>query len=170
MNRTFQFFGSCRQQRDWSALVLFGIVAVVALVAAAVLVSKDMRVANLRRFHLGSEHYFAWAAHQAVPSMYNFENRIWLSNNMNAEGSFDTNDPTLVRDTINHFPARRITFGNYRMRQFKDHDQVMFLMSSQFCGDRLETLWHVRRDRLAGSDRLVVQRIKETQFVDGETD
>jgi hypothetical protein len=151
-------------------LVLGAIVGAVALATVGVLVSKEVRVANLKRFHLGTKNYCLWAAHQAVPSMYNFENRILLSNVVNEEGSFDPNDLTLVSDTINHFPARRITFGNYRMRQFKDHDQVMFLMSSRFGGERLETLWQVERERTDESDRLVTKRIKETLFIDSETD
>lgn len=106
-----------------------------------------MRVASLKRFHLASDNYGTWAAHQFVPSMYNFENKIVFSNLATKLEDVDPQDPTLIKDTLNHFPARHITFGNYRKLHFGEHDQATFRMVSTFRNQRLISTWKIdKRD------------------------
>ncbi len=157
MYRTITFFKDCTRQRDWSALLL-GFVILVAFVATiSILFSQQMRIASLKRFHLASDNFPAWAAHQFVPSMYNFENKIWFSNLATDLNNVDENDATLIKDTLNHFPARHITYGHFRQKHFGDHDQAVFKMVSTYRGQRLVSTWKInKRD-----DTLWVTRIDE---------
>ena len=157
MKRTINFIRDCYRQRDWAASLLGLAILATSVAALSILFSKQMRVASLKRFHLASDNYSVWAAHQFVPSMYNFENKIVFSNLATNPDDVDDQDPTLVKDTLNHFPARRITFGDFRKRQFGEYDQATFQMTSTFQNQRLVSTWKI--DKRDG--RLWVTRVDE---------
>ena len=147
MKRTLTFFRDCYRQRDWAAGLLAIAVLVTAVAAVSILFSKSMQVAALKRFHLGSKNYSTWAIHQFVPSMYNFENKIVFSNLATNLDDVDEQDPTLIKDTLNHFPARHITFGVFRKQHFGEHDQAAFRMTSTYRNQRLISNWKIdKRD------------------------
>ena len=163
MNRTLTFIRDCIRQRDWAASLLGLAIFATSLVALSILVSKQMQVASLKRFHLASDNYGIWAAHQFVPSMYNFENKIVFSNlatdpdDLDNLDDLDDQDPKLFKATLNHFPARHITFGHFRKQQFGKHDQAMFRMQSTFQTQRLVSTWKI--DKRDG--QLWVTRVQE---------
>ena len=157
MKRTLNFIRDCYRQRDWAAS-LFGIVILVTSVATlSILFSKQMQVAALKRFHLASDNYGVWAIHQFVPSMYNFENKIVFSNLATNLDDVDEQDATLITDTLNHFPARHVTFGDFRKQQFGERDHATFRMVSSFQNQRLISTWQIdKRDGI-----LWVTRVEE---------
>ena len=147
MKRTLNFIRDCYRQRDWAASLLGVAILATSLAALSILFSKQMKVASLERFHLASDSYGIWAAHQLVPSMYNFENKIVFSNLADNFDDVDDQDPTLITQTLNHFPARHVTFGHFRKQHFGKHDQATFQMTSSFQNQRLKSTWKIdKRD------------------------
>ncbi|TWT91355.1 hypothetical protein [Neorhodopirellula pilleata] len=101
----------------------------------------------MRRFHLRTASYSAWALQQAIPPMYSFRNTVevrnvpldvmdsgWLdpflldplADPISPLGVTGSNTTTsnrfgvIASRTINHFPAREITFANTRYRYFSE--------------------------------------------------
>ena len=162
MNRPITFLRDCVRQRDWPAALLAIAVLATAATALSIVFSNPMKVASLKRFHLGTENYSTWAVHQFVPSMYNFENKVAFSNLSHDLVVVDKHDHTFVTDTVNHFPARRITFGNLRKKQFGEIDQGTFRMVSSYGGQRLISTWKIEtRDGVLWVTR-VEQQLQET--------
>ncbi len=145
MKRTITFLKDCTRQRDWSAALLGLVVLATAATALSILFSNQMKVASLKRFHLGTDSYNVWAAHQLVPSMYNFDNKVSFSNFSYDLAVVDPYDHTFVTETINHFPARRITFGNHRRKQFGEIERGTFRMSSSYRGQQLISTWKIEK-------------------------
>lgn len=142
MKRAINFWVQTAGQRDVLGFAIFGGLCVVATATVSILFSQTMKEAALKRFHLATASYPAWAAHQMVPAMYNFENRIRFSNVIHPQGEFDTQHPSYLGDAVNHFPARFITFGDQR-RVFADGKDGMFEMTSAFAGTTLVSRWEL---------------------------
>jgi len=157
MNRGWDFLIQSVQRRDLLGLAVFAILIVVALAAVSILFSQTMKEAALKRFHLASDSYPQWAAHQMVPAMYNFENRIKFSNEIHESGSFDTADESYIEDAVNHFPARFITFGDQRYVFAKERGG-MFEMESVFGDTALISRWVLKHDQ---PNQLKVHRVEQ---------
>jgi len=154
MNRTIIFLKDCIRQRDWAAVSLGIAVLATAITAISIVFSTPMKVAALKRFHLGTDNYCTWAAHQFIPSMYNFENRIAFSNLPGDLASPDEHDDT--------FTTRHITFGDWRIKQFGETDQGTFRMVSSYRGQRLTSTWKIdTRDGVLWVTR-IDQQLQET--------
>ena len=125
-----------------------------------------MKEAALKRFHLGSDSYPQWAIHQAVPSMYNFENRIRFSNIIDHEFGFNPPaDDSFYEIAINHFPARFITFGDQRFRLAKGRIG-MFEMESVFGDTTLRSRWNLTQ---YGTGKIFVDRVsQEFEYADSD--
>ena len=158
MKRTFTFIQDCYRQRDWAAGLLGMAVLITAVAALSILFSKPMQIASLKRFHLASDNYGIWAIHQFVPSMYNFENKIAFSNQAENLDDVDDQDPTLITQTLNHFPAQHVTFGNYRKQHFADYNQGTFRMVSTFRNQRLVSTWKIDKH---DDGKLWITRVEE---------
>jgi len=157
MNRTITILKDCTRHCDWAALLLGIAILATAVTALSIVFSTPMKVASLKRFHLGNDNYGIWAAHQFVPSMYNFDNKVAFSNHSSDLAVANEHDPTFTTDTLNHFPARHITFGNLRIKQFGEIDHGTFRMVSSYRGQRLISTWKIdTRD-----DVLLVTRINQ---------
>ena len=139
-------------------MVLFCLMVGVAMAAISILFSQTMKEAALKRFHLASRNFSAWAIHQMVPAMYNFENRIKFSNVIDAEGDFDAGHRSYLHETVNHFPARFITFGDQR-HVFANGRQGMFEMTSTHGDTTLISRWELIGD--ASSKKIHIQRVFE---------
>ena len=157
MNRGWRFLVQCFRQRDVLGLVVFAVLIVVASAAISILFSQTMKEAALKRFHLASDTYPQWAVHQAVPAMYNFENRIKFSNVIDETGHFDSDEKSYISDTLNHFPARFITFGDQR-HVFAKGRAGMFEMKSVFGDTALISRWEITRDQ---PNQLTVNRVHQ---------
>ena len=155
--RAVKFLIHCTRQRDWFGLALFGLLILVGVSAVSILFSQTMKEAALKRFHLASDSFPNWAAHQIVPAMYNFENRIKFSNVINDQGRFDPSEDSYLESAVNHFPARFITFGDQRPVFSNDKDG-MFEMQSVFGDTSLVSRWNITHDQ---PGKLTVHRVEQ---------
>lgn len=84
---------------------------------ASFLISPFLPRLMMKKFHLRLNPFPVWMAAQLIPSMYNFENEIWISSaplssqmlsspNSSCLGSFHA--------TVNHYPLRLMTFNLHR--------------------------------------------------------
>ncbi len=157
MNRGWSFLVQSVRQRDVLGVAVFALLIVVAVAAISILFSQIMKEAALKRFHLASDTFPQWAVHQAVPAMYNFENRIKFSNVIDESGRFDSDEASYISFAVNHFPARFITFGDYRY-VFTKGRAGMFEMESVFGDTALISRWEITRDQ---PDQLTVNRVHQ---------
>lgn len=159
MKRVIDFLRSTGNANDAAGVVLLVAIGVSTAVAVSVLFSQSMADAALKRFHLASESYPAWALQQCVPRMYNFENKVWFVGPRSSAAGSQVESKNDYQATVNHFPARHITYGDLRAKQFKDADEASFKMRSSFRGRHLTSIWQVSKDfngvlriqRLSGS-------------------
>jgi hypothetical protein len=134
-----------------SAILLAAIVAVACWIMALPF-SSAVQEAYLKRFHLATPSFLAWSAQQTVPTMYNFENRYWVSKRPL------TNDQTFGRDDrptsgktmagfdsgmLNHFPTRKITFGDARSILNKDPN-AYFYFSTKYRGREIQSSFRMK--------------------------
>lgn len=157
MNRGWEFLIQSIRQRDLFGLAVFALLVVAGLAAVSILFSQTMKEAALKRFHLASDTFPQWAIHQVVPAMYNFENRIKFSNVIDKSGHFDSQEKSYISDTLNHFPARFITFGAHRY-VFSKVRTGMFEMESVFGDTALISRWEITPD---SQKRLTVNRVEQ---------
>ena len=157
MSRGWRFLIQCFQQRDLLGLAVLVALVVAGVAAVSILFSQTMKEAALKRFQLASDTYPQWAIHQAVPAMYNFENRIKFSNVIDKAGNFDTEEKSYLSDAVNHFPARFITFGDQR-HVFAKGREGMFEMESVFGDTALISRWEITRDQ---PNQLTVNRVEQ---------
>jgi len=136
----------------------------------------------MRRFHLRTASYTAWAVQQVIPSMYSFRNTVevrdvpedvldsgWLDpflldpladptsprklSALTASGSNSLGSNrfgALASRTINHFPAREITFANTRYRYLSPPENPSqadrwFVLESTYRGRSLRTKYELHR-------------------------
>jgi hypothetical protein len=157
MNRGLDFLTESIRQRDLLGLAVFTLLIAAGVAAVSILFSQTMKEAALKRFHLASDSYSQWAVHQAVPSMYNFENSFKFSNVIDQSGYFDTDEESYLAEAINHFPARFITFGD-RRHVFANGRAGMFEMESVFGDTALISRWEITRDQ---PNELTVNRVDQ---------
>ena len=157
MNRGWAFLIQSIQRRDLLGLAVFAALVAAGVAAVSILFSQTMKEAALKRFQLASDTYPQWAIHQAVPAMYNFENRIKFSNVIDNAGNFDTQEKSYVSDAVNHFPARFITFGGQR-HVFANGREGMFEMESVFGDTALISRWEITREQ---PNQLTVNRVDQ---------
>lgn len=109
------FVRSARRERDRLALALAVLIAIHAACVAAIGLSPQAAAFFMRRFHLRSESFAAWAATAATPWMYNFENRALHSEApLSADQLAARPETDWLRE--NHQPARTFTFADGRAR------------------------------------------------------
>lgn len=179
MLRSIRFLSASVAARDYVGIGLLVLILAVAAWTLSIIFSPAMRDMAMKRFHLGSDNFPVWAAHQTVPSMYNFENRIQFTNELLGEAPFDPTNETYSRLTLNHFPARFVTFGDALADCFSEQRQGTFEMSSTFGDTKLVTRWQIQqsdpsdapRDN-AAPDPMVIQRVSQQwkSTATGETD
>lgn len=165
MKRTIIFFREARSARDLSGLALFVAIAVSALVTVSILFSQTMADAALKRFHLASDNYPLWALQQCVPRMYNFENKIWFAASSEDATAAELESGSMYEATLNHFPARHITYGDLRAKQFGESNSAIFKMKSSFRSRQLTSIWELQKD---SSGVLRIQRVSEALESGGE--
>ena len=143
-------FQSIRRTQDWPATILVGLVLGVAGWILLLPVSSEVQRIFLARFHLASASYCGWCLQQLVPSMYNFENRYWVSDHPLSNAELETSVAQgqahgLKAGYVNHFSARVFTFGDGRLihLQNKVAPQYLYLQSS-YRDETLNTIWTAR--------------------------
>lgn len=109
------FVRSARREGDRLALAFAVVIGLHAACVAAIGTSPEVAGFFMRRFHLRSESFAAWAATAAMPWMYNFENRARHSEApLSAAQLAASRDANWLHE--NHQPARTFTFADGRAR------------------------------------------------------
>ncbi len=145
MLRSIRFLSATLAEKDRAGLVLLALILATIAWTLSIIFSPTMRDMAMERFHLGSDNFAIWAAHQSVPSMYNFENQIQFSNELLGAAPFDPTDPTYTKRTVNHFPSRFVTFGDRTINCFSKRRQGTFEMRSTFGDIQLVTRWELQQ-------------------------
>jgi len=111
-----RFVRQVRRTRDVGAATFLSLVALVALLALATPLSARTAALMMSRFHLRVQPFAVWAALQPIPSMYNFENRYWVSPRpLRADELEILPAPADVEARyINHYPLRVMTWAEGR--------------------------------------------------------
>jgi len=168
MLRSIRFVSACVTARDYAGIGLLLLILAVVAWTLSIVFSPAMRDMAMKRFHLGADSFPLWAAHQTVPSMYNFENRIQFTNELLGDAPFDPTDGTYTKQTLNHFPARFITFGDQIPTCFSQRRQGTFEMRSTFGQRELVTRWQIQQADSSNSPKanrehapMVIQRLSQ---------
>ena len=138
--------------RDLASATLLALITLAAFWILLLPLNQTVQKTFLARFHLDSSSFSIWAVQQPIPSMYNFENRVWISavpitqSDLNQASSDQKNAPprvstpaTLVLDLenieteqINHFPTRAFTFGKTRWILKQQSETRYYYLSSRY--------------------------------------
>ncbi len=153
------------KSRDIPSAALLLIILAAGTWMAALPLSTSVQQTFLRRFHLASSNYPAWAVQQIFPSMYNFENKYWFSHRplsqdvinklsnedtriVNATGGMtvrrDTGvDSEIVSNMINHFPTRVATFADERIH-LKDNPKGLYYFRTRYRGQEIKSTFKLQ--------------------------
>ncbi len=138
--------------RDLTSATLLALLTLAAFWIMLLPFNQTVQKTFLARFHLDSASFSIWAMQQPIPSMYNFENRVWISskpitqsdlhqtisNHKNSIPQIET-PATLLTDLknteteqINHFPTRAFTFGKTRWILKQQAETRYYYLSSRY--------------------------------------
>ena len=144
------------KSKDVPSLVLFTAIAVAASWILVLPFSSVVQEAFLRRFHLASADFPRWAIQQTIPSIYNFENKVWISTRSLMQFEVDQldNDESRVASVpsgknqnvesgmVNHFPTRLATFADRRVHLKRNPNGYMYLRS-RYRGKEIKTTYEL---------------------------
>lgn len=144
------------KSKDIPSLALFAIIAIAGLWIAALPLSTAVQETYLRRFHLASANFPGWAIQQAIPSMYNFENKVWvcpeplmqfevdqLKNEEAGISESSAGQTNGIQSTmVNHFPTRIATFAETRTL-LKRYPNGYLYLRSRYRGKEIKTTFKV---------------------------
>jgi len=144
------------KSKDVPSLVFFAIIATTGLWIAALPLSDSVQETYLRRFHLASASFPGWAIQQIIPSMYNFENKVWACPEPLMQFEIDQleNEEARIVDsstgqadcihstTVNHFPTRIATFADTRTL-LKRYPNGYLYLRSRYRGKEIKTTFKV---------------------------
>lgn len=102
--------------RDWFALCLSGILLLIGGWLLAMPFCPPVQRSTIDRFHLATPSFGWWAVQQAIPAMYNLENRYWIAPGPPGEANLQDPPGGAPTGYLNHFPARIVTFADSRAR------------------------------------------------------
>lgn len=157
------------QTRDWPAVGLVMLILVVSGWCILLPFAPQLQTATMQRFHLSSSDYFRWACQQPIPSMYNLENRYWITDSsilvdssgtaLIAPAGFSEAIEPIDSGFANHFPTRVLTFGDGRHKYLSNSDRPIYLMvESRYRGRWLQTTFQcipVSSERNKGGFKLI---------------
>lgn len=132
-----------KPSRDFGFYVVLSLVGLVAVWLLMTPLVPAVAKSTMNRFHLRTESFPVWAAQQVIPSMYNFGNTIVIHDTppgMLDPFFYDVDPPQF----LNHFPARRLTFGDGRGALLQKDEHKWLEMRSSYRGAELETWIHAK--------------------------
>lgn len=152
MFRPAKFISESIRQKDWLGLFMFTCGALISCWVISIVFSQTSRELAIRRFQLASPSFYSWAAMGPVPSMYNFENRIQFTNDLDIEDLRGEDAVSKQRESwfscqVNHFPARCATFGEFSPTWFASEKQGTFEMSTRFRETELVSRWEITQQQ-----------------------
>ena len=153
--------GNAAGPRDWGYHGLLALLGGVAIWVLAMPWVPGIAAATMRRFHLSSDSFVSFAAGQPIPSMYNFANRVEIHEIDPQDDLLGMIDPVLGmigepaieagpglplgmigRETVNHFPLRRLTFADGQYKYLRGGTRWI-VATSDYRGRRLTTRWRI---------------------------
>lgn len=161
-----KFISECVRQKDWLGMFLIALGAIVSCWIVSIVFSHTTRELAIRRFQLASPSFASWAALGPVPSMYNFENEIQFTNELEVSGPLNKDHDSWFQCPVNHFPARCMTFGEFAPRWFVEQRQGTFEMSTRFRETELISRWEVEQQ----SDGIMTVRRVAEDWVQHDVD
>ena len=97
---------------------------------------------TMRRFHLQTSSFIAWAIQFPIPAMYNFSNRAEIDRY--PPGLVDPLLAETEKRYLNHFPIRCLTFADGRARYLSEGQDRWITLISSYRGQKLESHYHVK--------------------------
>lgn len=134
--------GDSAAQRDVGFVSIIVLLAFIALWLLLMPWVKPISWTSMRRFHLATSSFVAWAAQFPIPAMYNFANRAEVDRY--PPGLVDPLFDETERRHLNHFPARCITFADGRYRHFHEGQDRWITIDTSYRGRTLETRFHAK--------------------------
>lgn len=128
--------------RDLGFLAIIGLLALIAVWLLLMPWVKEISWTSMRRFHLRTSSFVAWAAQFPIPAMYNFANRAEVDRY--PPGLVDPLFDETEKRYLNHFPVRCITFADGRYRQLRDGNDCWITVDTSYRGRTLETRFHAK--------------------------
>jgi len=140
--------GNAPIQQDLGFYALVGLVGLVAVWLLAMPFVPALTEATMRRFHLTTESFSLWSLQQAIPSMYNFDNRFEVQRQPPDAGdpifhSLDSRE-RVKSGQVNHFPASRITFADARNWYLDDRHDRWFTLITSYRGIEKRSRFHLK--------------------------
>jgi len=156
------------KSKDIPSLMLLTLIILAALWISVLPLSTTVQETFLRRFHLASASFPSWAIQQTIPSMYNFENKVWISTEPLMQHEIEQLDNDASRDIpkdikqgtnpslgrslgqkgsiesvmVNHFPTRLVTFADQRS-QFKQNPNGYLYLRSRYRGKEIKSTYKI---------------------------
>ena len=144
------------KSKDVPSLFLLVVIVTAAAWISVLPLSSTVQETFLRRFHLASAGFPSWAIQQTIPSMYNFENKVWISSERLMQHEIDQldNDESRVANSsadnkinvqssmVNHFPTRLATFADSRA-QLKHTPNGYLYLRSRYRGKEIKTTYEL---------------------------
>lgn len=150
---------------DWFYRLLVVVVFLVGVWLLAMPWTPAIARCTMKRFHLQTNSFAAWAIQQPIPPMYSFANRTEVrsgppvvADRWPAEHSLeltgqDQREPSSPSDQefsevvasrmINHFPTREFTFANARVRYLRDRRSMWFVLRSSYRGQEIRSVYRL---------------------------
>ena len=127
------------RQRDYTSIVLFAAISLIAFWTVCLLFVKPVQVAALNRYHLQSQSFLCWSVQQIIPSIYNFENQFEFASDSNIP------DPKVEKylKTLNHFPLRVVTYFEGRVTFLDNESGGELRVRSRYRGQEVLTQWRL---------------------------
>ena len=141
---------------DWTYRSIIVLIAAVAVWLLSMPFCPFIQRTALRRFHLQTDSFAAWAMQAPVPAMYNFHNRYRIESQPWDATFFERP----VTGSINHFPVRLYTFAETRPLLLPQTNRRMLTVQSRYRGQTLTTRWTVTELRDGGYE-LVDEELTE---------
>jgi hypothetical protein len=129
-------------KRDIGFVAIIGLLAINALWLLWMPWSQEISKATMRRFHLQTGSFIAWAVQFPIPAMYNFANQAEIDHY--PPGLVDPLLDQSEKHYLNHFPARCFTFADGRYSHLRQREDRWITIESSYRGRRLETRFHAR--------------------------
>ncbi|MEM9365005.1 MAG: hypothetical protein AAGD07_03340 [Planctomycetota bacterium] len=161
---------------DWGYHTIRGALALVALWLLLMPWTTSIAITSMNRFHLKTRSFWLWAAMQPIPSMYNFANTTEVRSLPPTDDLVGLIDPlvlnplgfdldplaaspanrrnetvgVIAQRTLNHFPARDMTWATARHRWLQARQDRWFIFRSTYRGHTVESQFHLQPDERGG--------------------
>ena len=129
----------------------YGFIAIVGFVAAIVVwlllmpFVPTIAESTINRFHFRTQSFPLWVIQQPIPAMYN------LANHYEVTRESETGEKEILESgTINHFPARVVTFANGRYRTLHERQACDLQVTSSYRGQRQRTYYRLTPNENGG--------------------